>query len=336
MKILVTGGAGFIGSHMALALLGAGHHPILLDNFSNSKKGVLARLARVSGSLLCSYEGDVRDISLLEAIFKEHQIDAVIHFAALKSVSQSVLHPLRYYDNNVSGLITLLRVMHVAGCRRFIFSSSCTVYGNASKLPISEDAELGYTNPYGHTKLLGEQIVGALRISNPEWKTAILRYFNPVGAHLSGMIGEDPMGVPSNLFPYIAKVADGTIAKLMVFGSDYPTRDGTGVRDYIHVEDLVAGHLASLDALDSLGSHTLNLGTGRGYSVLEVIDAYSRASKRSIPYEVVGRRPGEAAEAVADPSLATSTLGWSCQYGLEEMCASAWRWQVLNPTGYRS
>lgn len=319
---------------MALALLSAGHYPILLDNFSNSKAEVLARLKRVSGSLICSYKGDVRDTSLLQKIFKEHQIDVVIHFAALKSVSQSVLDPLGYYANNVGGLIALLRVMSVVGCHRLVFSSSCTVYGNAKKTPIAEDAELGYTNPYGHTKLLGEQIVDSLSASSPDWRTAVLRYFNPVGAHPSGLIGEDPIGPMSNLFPQIARVAGRSLGEVIVYGADYPTPDGTGIRDYIHIEDLVNGHIASLEALDSRGTHKVNLGTGRGYSVLEVINAYSAAAGVEIPYRITDRRKGDVPTAVADPSLAEAILGWRCNYGLKDMCESSWRWQKENPNGY--
>lgn len=335
MNVLLTGGAGYIGSHTAAALAEAGHRPVILDDFSNSHPAVMQRLATITGQELALIQADVADDQMVELAIREHRIDAVIHFAAFKAVGESVEQPLRYYRNNIGGLLGLLDGMQRAGCKTLVFSSSCTVYGDPQQVPITERAPTGYTNPYGHTKLMGEQIVQSLASIDTAWKTAILRYFNPVGAHHSGLIGEDPVGIPNNLMPYVARVAAGKLDDVRVFGGDYPTPDGTGVRDYIHVMDLAEGHVASLRALSDHGSHLVNLGTGAGHSVLEVIAAYAKACGKEIPYRIVNRRPGDIAQAYADVTLAHRVLGWRTKRGLHEMCASSWQWQQFNPDGYR-
>ncbi len=335
MKILTTGGAGYIGSHTCLELLQHGHEVVVADNLSNSKEESLKRIQALTGRALEFHKVDLLDKPALTAIFRKHKIDAVIHFAGLKSVGESVRIPLRYYHNNLTGTLVLCEVMQETGVHRLVFSSSATVYGNPSKVPITEDAPLSATNPYGQTKLMIEQILRDLHASDPAWQIALLRYFNPVGAHESGQIGEDPNGIPNNLFPYIAQVAVGKLKELSVYGNDYPTKDGTGFRDYIHVVDLARGHLSALERLQSRpGIVTYNLGTGRGYSVMEALAAFGKASGRKIPYRVVDRRPGDIAACYADPSLANRELGWQSEKDLAAMCTDAWRWQVNNPEGY--
>ncbi|MGQ3123088.1 UDP-glucose 4-epimerase GalE [Variovorax sp.] len=335
-RILVTGGAGYIGSHAALALLEAGCDVVVLDNLCNSSKESLARVAHLGGRALNFVLGDVRDSDLLRSIFADKEIDAVLHFAGLKSVGESVGNPLAYYDNNVSGTLKLCEAMSDAGVRKLVFSSSATVYGDPHEMPVSEATPTGsLTNPYGRSKLIVEQFLQDLAISDDRWSIAALRYFNPVGAHSSGLIGEDPGGIPNNLLPYISQVAVGKLDFLSVFGGDYSTRDGTGVRDYIHVLDLVHGHLCALDALQNrAGFNIWNLGTGRGYSVLEIISAFERASGRSIPYKIVPRRQGDIKECWADTAKALAELKWVAVRGLDEMMIDAWRWQSLNPNGY--
>ena len=335
MNILVTGGAGYIGSITTVQLLAAGLDAVILDNFANSKPTVLARIERVARRPPAFVQGDVRDRVLLERVLRERQIDAVIHFAGLKAVGESVSMPLAYYDNNVHGTVQLLEAMHAANVRTMVFSSSATVYGEAAKMPLHEELPTSATNPYGRTKLMIEQILADVAASDPSWSMTALRYFNPVGAHESGLIGEDPQGVPNNLMPYIAQVAVGRLPRLRVFGDDYPTPDGTGVRDYIHVVDLADGHLAALRyAHGRPGMHVFNLGTGRGNSVLEMLAAFGRACGRELPYEVVPRRPGDVAACWADPTRAEQTLGWRAARTLEQMCADTWRWQSMNPGGY--
>ena len=327
--ILVTGGAGFIGSHTCVALAQAGIPHLILDNFGNSRRSVLERLGRITGVQPLIVEGDVRDADLLARVFAQHPIDGVIHFAALKAVGESVREPLRYYDNNVAGTGALLRAMQVAGVRTLVFSSSATVYGEPATVPIREDFPLSATNPYGWTKLMMEQVLADVDAAEPgQWRIARLRYFNPVGAHESGLIGEDPQGEPGNLLPYVAQVAAGQRASLSVYGNDYPTPDGTGVRDYIHVCDLAEGHVAALRYLNKHpGLLTVNLGTGRPVSVLEMVRAFEQASGRAVRYQLVARRPGDVAQCWADPALAQTLLGWSAQHGVDRMCQDAWRWQ---------
>jgi len=328
MSILITGGTGYIGSHTCLKLVEAGHEVVLLDNLCNSHREVLGGLQKIAGTSMPLVEGDVRDAALLSHVFASHPIEAVIHFAALKAVGESVQKPLDYYDNNVVGSLVLLQAMHKAGVKTLVFSSSATVYGNPTQVPVKEDAPLGATNPYGHSKLMVETLLHSLCEADASWRVARLRYFNPVGAHESGLIGENPQGVPSNLVPYIAQVAAGQLPKLRVFGQDYPTRDGTGIRDYIHVMDLAEGHLKALEYLHRQeGLLTLNLGGGRGYSVLEVLRAFEEASGRPVPFEVLPRRPGDVAECWADTSQAQKTLGWKAGRSLATMCADTWRWQ---------
>ena len=335
MRVLVTGGAGYIGSHTCLELLQAGIHVVVIDNLCNSREESLRRVGEITGQAVGFFEVDLRDREALGEIFSQGRFDAVIHFAGLKAVGESVAQPLEYYDNNVQGTLTLCQVMAEAGVRNLVFSSSATVYGDPASVPIREDFPVGATNPYGRSKLFIEEILRDLHVSDPRWNIALLRYFNPVGAHESGRIGEDPNGIPNNLMPYIAQVAVGRLQRLRVFGNDYPTPDGTGVRDYIHVVDLARGHLAALHKLqESPGVVTYNLGTGRGYSVLEVIAAFERASGRPVPYDIVERRPGDIACCYADPSLARDELGWSAEYDLERMVVDAWRWQSQNPDGY--
>ena len=334
-SILVTGGAGYIGSHTVLLLLEAGHQVVVLDNLSNSSRESLNRVERLAGKSVAFVEGDIRDANCLDTLFSDYDIAAVIHFAGLKAVGESVAMPLSYYDCNVTGSLRLLEAMERAGVHTMVFSSSATVYGDPATVPIRENFPLGSTNPYGATKLHIEDMLRDLYRSNEKWKLALLRYFNPVGAHESGQIGEDPAGIPNNLMPYIAQVAVGKREKLGVFGGDYPTPDGTGVRDYIHVMDLAQGHLAALEALDADGGLlTVNLGTGRGYSVLEMVTAFSQASGRPVPYEIVERRPGDVASCYADPAHANAVLGWEAQRGIEEMCEDHWRWQKQNPEGF--
>lgn len=328
-RILITGGAGYIGSHTCVALAAAGIEFTILDNFSNSDRGVLERIARIVGFEPQLVEGDVRDPVLLHRLFANDGFTGVIHFAGLKAVGESVQMPLQYYDNNFVGTVRLLEAMRAADCRTLVFSSSATVYGAASAtMPLSEDSPLAATNPYGRSKLMVEEMLRDLSSAEPDWRIACLRYFNPVGAHASGLIGEDPRGIPNNLMPYISQVAVGRLERLKVFGNGYPTPDGTGVRDYIHVVDLAQGHLAALARLSQRqGVLTANLGTGKGTSVLEMIKAFEAASGRSIPYEIAARRPGDVAECWADPSHANRELDWRAHLTIADMCADAWRWQ---------
>ena len=338
-KILVTGGAGYIGSHTSLVLLEAGYEVVVLDNFSNSFPESLVRVGKLAGKQLIVVEGDLNNEGLLKSIFTEHAgIDAVIHFAALKAVGESTAHPLKYYHNNVSGSIYLLQAMEKAGVQHLVFSSSCTVYGEPERMPLDESHPVGrVSSPYGRTKFQIEEIIRDHCSANPNFKAGVLRYFNPVGAHPSGEIGEDPNGIPDNLVPFLCQVATGQREKLRVFGSDYPTRDGTAVRDYLHVVDLADAHLKALEALNNGDTgFTCNLGTGKGSSVLEVITAFEKATGKKIPFEIVARRDGDVTEAWADPSYAEKLLGWKTERGLEEMLADAWHWQSKNPNGYRS
>ena len=334
--ILVTGGAGYIGSHTCVELLGAGYDVVVVDNFCNSKPEALRRVEAISGrKLLALYNADVRDKAALRELFKAHAIDAVIHFAALKAVGESVAKPLMYYDNNIAGTVALTEVMSEAGVKSLVFSSSATVYGDPASVPIREDFPTGPTNPYGRTKWMMEFVLSDLAAADPAWRVALLRYFNPVGAHASGRIGEDPNGLPNNLMPFVSQVAVGRLPRLRVFGGDYATPDGTGVRDYIHVVDLAVGHVAAVQRLaERPGVLTVNLGTGRGYSVIEVVRAFEQASGRPVPYEIVARRPGDVAQCYAEPTLAEQELGWRATRGIDEMCADSWRWQSTNPQGY--
>lgn len=335
MKTLLTGGAGYIGSHTWLALYAAGITPVILDDFSNSSPAVLDRLQRIIGKPVLCERGSVADVALVQSMIQRHKIGSVIHFAGFKAVGESVAQPLKYYDNNLGGMISLLQAMEAAGCRTLLFSSSATVYGDPTSVPITEDFPRSHTNPYGHTKLICEDMLAAMRVANPAWRTGVLRYFNPVGAHPSGLIGEDPAGPPNNLMPYVAQVAVGKRPYLNVYGNDYATPDGTGVRDYIHVQDLAAGHVAAVQALLQRGeSFTVNLGTGRGHSVLEVVHAFEQASGRPVPYRIAPRRAGDVAQCYADVSLAQRMLGWRAIHTLADMCTDAWRWQSGNPDGY--
>jgi UDP-glucose 4-epimerase len=334
-KILVTGGTGYIGSHACVALIEAGHDVVILDNLCNSSAQVLTRLERITGREPVFVQGDVRDRDCLDQIFADYSIGAVMHFAGLKAVGESVNSPLEYYDNNVAGTLTLLAAMAHALVKTLIFSSSATVYGDPASVPIAEDFPCSATNPYGRSKLMVEEILADWLVANPAWSVGRLRYFNPVGAHPSGLIGEDPLGTPNNLMPFVAQVAVGRQDSLYVFGDDYPTPDGTGVRDYIHVMDLVEGHVAALAYIRrQSGLHTVNLGTGQGVSVLDMVKAFEQASGRTIPYKIVERRPGDIAECWAQPSLAEELLGWKASRSLEQMCEDAWRWQEGNPRGY--
>jgi UDP-glucose 4-epimerase len=333
--VLVTGGAGYIGSHACVALMEAGYEVVVLDNLCNSSVVVVQRLREICGTAPVFVQGDVRDRDCLDRIFKAHNILAVMHFAGLKAVGESVDKPLQYYDNNVVGSLVLLAAMHRAGVRNLVFSSSATVYGDPVSVPIREDFALGATNPYGRTKQMVEEILADWLAANPDWSIGRLRYFNPVGAHPSGRIGEHPQGFPNNLMPFVAQVAVGQREKLLVFGNDYATPDGTGVRDYIHVMDLVEGHVVALDYLcRQRGLHTINLGTGRGVSVLDMVAAFERASGQPVPYEIVARRPGDIAACWADPGLAQELLQWRASRSLQQMCEDAWRWQAGNPKGY--
>ncbi|MES2958140.1 MAG: UDP-glucose 4-epimerase GalE [Pseudomonadota bacterium] len=334
-RILLTGATGYIGSHTWLALVAAGYDVVGVDNFSNSSPLVLERLQALMGQAPRFERADVCDPGAMAALMRRHRVDATVHFAASKSVGESTALPLAYYANNLGGLIAVCEAMRTCGARRFVFSSSATVYGEPERLPIAEDAPLVATNPYGQTKLMAEQILRDLGAAEPSWQTACLRYFNPVGAHDSGRIGEDPRGVPSNLMPYVAQVAVGRRDRLQIFGHDYPTPDGTGVRDYIHVMDLAEGHVAALRRLfDAPGSFTVNLGTGQGHSVLELVRAYEQASGRCVPFVLAARRPGDAAACYADPGRAAELLGWRAQRDLASMCADSWRWQAANPSGF--
>ena len=325
---LITGGTGYIGSHTVVELMAAGHEIFILDNLCNSKASVLDRIQRIVGRRPRFEQIDVRDRPALRRIFSSHRFDAVVHFAGLKAVGESVERPLEYYDNNVSGSVALFDCMGEAGLRTIVFSSSATVYGEPATVPIREDFPLSACNPYGRSKLMIEDVLRDTAAADSAWRIALLRYFNPVGAHSSGLIGESPNGIPNNLMPYIAQVAVGKLKELRVFGDDYPTPDGTGVRDYIHVVDLARGHLAALNALRQRpGVLTVNLGTGRGYSVLEMVRAFAAASGKPVHYRVVGRRPGDVAQCFADPSLARATLGWQAQLGIDAMCTDTWRWQ---------
>ncbi|VVP36396.1 UDP-glucose 4-epimerase [Pseudomonas fluorescens] len=333
---MVTGGTGYIGSHTTLDLLEAGYDVIVLDNLSNSAQEALLRVERICGKNANFIQGDIRDRELLDNLFLAHKIDAVLHFAGLKAVGESVTNPLDYYDNNVNGSLTLFQAMAAAGVLRLVFSSSATVYGEPSDMPINENHPTGVpTNPYGRSKLMVEEMLKDLAKSDSRWSIALLRYFNPVGAHPSGLIGEDPNGIPSNLLPYISQVAIGKLSKLAVYGDNYPTHDGTGIRDYIHVVDLAKGHLKALQAIDKkAGVHTWNLGTGIGYSVLEMIRAFEQVSEQPVPFQIVDRRVGDIAECWANPAKAQLELGWKTERGLKEMMADTWRWQSLNPNGY--
>ena len=335
MAILVTGGAGYIGSHTCVELIGGGYDLVVVDNFSNSSKASLDRVAEITGIEIRLYEADMLDRDALRKIFSENQIEAVIHFAALKAVGESVEMPLAYYGNNVSGTITLLEAMKEYGVKNFVFSSSATVYGDPISVPITENFPISPTNPYGWTKAMIEQILMDVQVANPEWNVILLRYFNPVGAHPSGLIGESPNGIPNNLMPYISQVAVGKLAELQVFGSDYETPDGTGIRDYIHVVDLARGHLAALEKIkEQPGLEIYNLGTGRGYSVLEMTRAFEESTGQKVPYKQVDRRAGDIAECYADASKAKRDLGWVAELSLERMCEDTWRWQSRNPNGY--
>ena len=333
--VLVTGGAGFIGSHTSVELLNAGYDIIILDNFVNSKPESLKRIKELTGKDFKFYQADIRDEEAMTKVFAENKIDAVIHFAGLKSVPQSVKEPLNYYDNNIAGTVCLCRVMDKAGCKKLVFSSSATVYGSKNPSPLREDMPTGgTTNPYGTTKYFIEQILQDLCVSDSEWGVSILRYFNPIGAHKSGRIGEDPNGIPGNLMPYITQVAIGKLECLNVCGNDYPTPDGTGVRDYIHVVDLALGHIKALDRLLKVkGCEVYNLGTGKGYSVLDVIKAFEKASGIKINYRIAPRRAGDVACCYADATKAKEVLGWQAQYDIDDMCADSWRWQSQNPNG---
>ena len=336
MTMLVTGGAGYIGSHTLIELLNNGQQVLVLDNLCNASQESLRRVAKITGKQPEFVEGDIRDEALLDKLFSEHSIDGVVHFAGLKAVGESVAQPLRYYDNNVNGTLVLVNAMQKAGVFKLVFSSSATVYGEPQQMPITEDFAVGdTTNPYGTSKLMVEQILQDLAKSDERWSIALLRYFNPAGAHESGLIGEDPNGIPNNLLPYISQVAVGRLKALAVFGDDYPTIDGTGVRDYIHVVDLAVGHLKALTRIaEHSGVSIYNLGTGQGYSVLQMISAFEQASGQAVPFTIAPRRPGDVAECWADPAKALTELGWQAKRGLEQMMVDAWCWQSKNPNGF--
>ena len=339
MKVLVTGGAGYIGTHTLVELVNAGYDFVVLDNLSNAKYEAIKRVEQIIGREVEFVKGDIRDKKILKELFASHDIGSVIHFAGLKAVGESVEKPLEYYENNVCGTLNLLEVMKEYGCKQIVFSSSATVYGEPESMPVSEDMPTGQgiTNPYGRSKYFIEEILKDLFISDNSWKIAILRYFNPVGAHESGLIGEDPQGIPNNLMPFIAQVAVGKMPELKVFGGDYPTKDGTGVRDYIHVVDLAQAHVKALEYLEKNEFSEpliLNLGTGQGYSVLDMVKAFEKASGVTIPYQITDRRPGDVAQIYADPSKAKRLLNWESKLGIHEMCGSVWNWQKKNPKGY--
>lgn len=336
MNILVTGGAGYIGSHTIIELLNNGHQVVVVDNYSNSSEEPLRRVEQITRKKIMRYNADILDAVELDLIFSAHKFDAVIHFAGLKAVGESVEQPLKYYLNNISGTINLCEVMKNHNVKNLVFSSSATVYGDPKSVPIDESFPTSATNPYGRSKLVVEEILTDLSASDENWNITLLRYFNPVGAHPSGLIGEDPSGIPNNLMPYISQVAVGVRDQLGVFGADYDTKDGTGVRDYIHVVDLAKGHVSAIDHLqENKGLLVLNLGTGKGYSVFDMIDAFERICGNTIPFEVVGRRPGDVAECFSDPNKAYKRIGWKAEFGLDEMIGDGWRWQSQNPNGYR-
>lgn len=335
MKILVTGGAGYIASHTNVLLLEKGYDVVVVDNLSNSSEESIARVEELTGKKIKFYKGDCRDEKLMDKIFDENKIDAVIHFAGLKAVGESCAIPLKYYDNNMNSNLVVAKVMAKHGCKKIVFSSSATVYGIPKTLPLTEECPLGVTNPYGATKLLGEQFFSDLQRSDKEWRVMLLRYFNPVGAHESGRIGEDPQGIPNNLMPYVSQVAVGKLPYLNVYGDDYPTPDGTGVRDYIHVVDLADAHIKALEHIDEFGIGIFNIGTGVGYSVLDMVKAFSKACGHEIPYKVAPRRSGDVAECYANCDKAAKYLGFKAKYGLDEMCRDLWKWQSQNPNGYR-
>ena len=332
--ILVTGASGYIGSHTVLELLNKGYNVVGLDNFSNSSFESLRRVQKITGKTLKFYEGDIRDAELLNKIFKENAVDAVIHFAAFKAVGESCRLPLKYYENNIGGTVSLLQVMEKNNVKKIIFSSSATVYGTPERLPLDENCRLSTTNPYGSTKLMMEGIMQDVYKADNEWNIILLRYFNPVGAHESGLIGEDPKGIPNNLMPFVAQVASGKLSCINVFGNDYDTPDGTGVRDYIHVVDLALGHIAAIEQCRNAGVHIYNLGTGHGYSVLDMIHAFEKACGKELPYKICERRPGDIATCYACPDKAEKELKWTAKFGIEEMCNSQWKWQSGNPNGY--
>ena len=332
--ILVTGGSGYIGSHTVLELLNKNYNVVVVDNLSNSSYESLRRVQKITGKTVTFYENDIRDTVALEKIFSAHKFDAVIHFAAFKAVGESCRLPLKYYENNISGTVNLLQVMEKYNVKKIIFSSSATVYGTPEKLPLDENCHLSTTNPYGATKLMMENIMTDVWKADNEWNIILLRYFNPVGSHESGLIGEDPKGIPNNLMPYVAQVASGKLQCINVFGNDYDTPDGTGVRDYIHVVDLAHGHIAAIEKVNDSGVHIYNLGTGHGYSVLDMIHAFEKACGKTLPYKICERRPGDIAACYACPDKAEKELGWVAKFGIEEMCASQWKWQSGNPKGY--
>ena len=334
--VLVTGGCGYIGSHTVLELLNKDYQVVVVDNFSNSSFEALKRVQEITGKSVTFYEADIRDEQKMDEILSAHSVDAVIHFAAFKAVGESCKMPLKYYENNISGTVSLLKVMEKHGVKKIIFSSSATVYGDPERLPLDETCRFSTTNPYGSTKLMMENIMQDLYKADNAWNIILLRYFNPVGAHESGLIGEDPKGIPNNLMPYVAQVASGKLQKINVFGNDYDTPDGTGVRDYIHVVDLALGHVAAIERCMQSGVHIYNLGTGVGYSVLDMIHAFEKACGKKLPYEICARRPGDIAACYACPDKAKKELGWQAQFGIEEMCASQWKWQSGNPMGYES
>lgn len=335
MAILVTGGTGFIGSHTLVELLGEGYDLVVIDNFCNSKPCVIERVERITGKSFKFYQVDLLDAESLDKVFEENDIDSVIHFAGLKAVGESVREPIRYYHNNITGTLNLCTSMLRHGVNRIVFSSSATVYGAPETVPIKEDFPLSTTNPYGQTKLVIERILADIAQANPDWSVSVLRYFNPIGAHKSGLIGENPKGLPNNLLPYITQVGIGELDHLSIFGNDYPTPDGTGVRDYIHVVDLARAHIAALRrAMKVSGTEYYNVGTGIGYSVLDIVKAYESTTGARIPYVIVERRPGDVAESYSDPTKAYELLGWKAEYGIEDMCRDAYNWQTKNPNGY--
>lgn len=334
--VLVTGGAGYIGTHTLIEMVQSGYEPVVVDNLVNASEESLRRVAKITGKEIKFYKADIRDRAEMERIFTENSFDGVIHFAGLKAVGESVSIPLTYYDNNIYGSLVLFETMAKFGVKKIVFSSSATVYGDPERLPIDEDCRLSTTNPYGSTKLMLEGILKDLYVSDNTWNIILLRYFNPVGAHASGLIGEDPKGIPNNLTPYIAQVASGKLKQISVYGDDYPTPDGTGVRDYIHVVDLAKGHVKALDRVTEPGVHIYNLGTGIGYSVLDVIHAFEKACGKKLPYVIAPRRPGDIAACYASAERAEKELGWKAELGIDEMCASLWKWQTMNPNGFNS
>ena len=336
MTVLVTGGAGFIGSHTVVELQNAGFDVVVVDNLCNANEEALRRVKEITGKELAFYPYDVRDRARMEEVFSAHKIDWVIHFAGLKAVGESVKKPILYYDNNLISTLVLLETMEKFGVKNFVFSSSATVYGEPERLPLDEECRLSTTNPYGTTKLMQERILKDLYVADNTWNIVLLRYFNPVGAHPSGRIGEDPKGIPNNLMPYVAQVASGKLQKIGVFGNDYPTPDGTGVRDYIHVVDLARGHVAAIQKLNTPGVHIYNLGTGKGYSVLDMIHAFEKACGKKLPYEIKPRRAGDVPACYASSKKAEKDLGWKAEYDLEDMCRDQWNWQKNNPNGYES